>query len=119
MAKVRNIFLALVTLLGFCSCERDGLDVTLSLGPYGNPPEETRKVMLLYEAGFNSLSGDLAYNIRQLNEGYLPGKGRDEDVILVFTHLSKSRSDYATETSPVLYRLYSDHGTARSDTLRV
>ena len=115
MAKVRLILLSLLTLL-FCSCERDGLDLTLNIGPYG---PETRKVMLLYEAGFNSLSGDLAYNIRQLNEGYLPGKGRDEDVILVFSHLSKSRSDYATETSPVLYRLYSDHGTARSDTLRV
>ena len=57
MAKVRYIFLALVTLLGFCSCERDGLDFNLNVGPFGNVPEESRKVMLMYEAGFRPAAG--------------------------------------------------------------
>ena len=76
MAKVRYIFLALVTLLGFCSCERDGLDFTLNVGPYGNVPEANRKVMLLYESGFNSLGGYMTTNISDLQQGYLPGKAR-------------------------------------------
>ena len=118
MAKVRFILVALLTLL-FCSCERDGLDITLSLGPYGDPPEETRKVMLLYEAGFNSLSGDITYNIDQLKRGYLPGKGRNDDILLVFSHLTKTRRVYSDETAPVMVRLYSDHGETRADTLRV
>ena len=78
MAKVRYIFLALVTLLGFCSCERDGLDFNLNVGPFGNVPEESRKVMLMYEAGFNSLGGYMRTNIADLQEGYLPGKGRGQ-----------------------------------------
>ena len=115
MAKVRIILVSLLTML-FCSCERDGLDLTLSVGPYG---DETRKVMLMYEAGFNSLGGDIANNIAQLDEGYLPGKGRDENVLLVFSHVTKKYRDYTQETAPALMRLYSEHGKARSDTLKV
>ena len=115
MAKVRIILLSLLTLL-FCSCERDGLDLTLNIGPMG---EETRKVMLLYEAGFNSLGGDISNNISQLNDGYLPEKGRNEDVLLVFSHVTKKYRDYTVETAPALFRLYSERGKARSDTLRI
>ena len=114
MAKVRIIFLSLLTLL-FCSCERDGLDLTLSVGPYG---DETRKVMLLYEAGFNSLGGDIANNISQLKSGYLPEKGRNDDVLLVFSHVTRKYKDYTSETAPALFRLYGEHGKAWADTLR-
>ena len=115
MAKVRIIFLSLLTLL-FCSCERDGFDLTLSVGPYG---AETRKVMLLYESGFNSLGGDIANNIRNLKEGYLPGKDRNDDVLLVFSHVTKKYRDYAVETAPAMVRLYQEYGEARADTLQV
>ena len=113
MAKVRLILLSLLTLL-FCSCERDGLDLTLSVGPYG---EETRRVMLLYEAGFNSLSSDIQRNINVLKQGYLPEKGRNDDVVLVFSHLRAGA--YTQETAPVMVRLYSQHGEPCSDTLKV
>ena len=119
MAKVRYIFLALVTLLGFCSCERDGLDFTLNVGPFGESPEQTRKVMLLYEAGFNSLGGYMRTNISDLQEGYLPGKDWDDDVLLLFSHLTKSSRNYTSETAPAMIRLYSDHGKCRMDTLKV
>ena len=119
MAKVRYIFLALVTLLGFCSCERDGLDFTLNVGPYGNVPEANRKVMLLYESGFNSLGGYMRTNISDLQEGYLPGKDWDDDVLLLFSHLTKSSRNYTTETAPAMIRLYSDRGKCRMDTLKV
>ena len=73
MAKVRLILLSVLALL-FCSCERDGLNVTLSMGPFG---KETRQVLLLYEAGFNSLSNDIQNNLNVLQRGYLPGKNRE------------------------------------------
>ena len=119
MAKVRYIFLALVTLLGFCSCERDGLDFTLNVGPFGEQPEESRKVMLLYEAGFNSLGGYMTTNISDLQQGYLPGKERGDDVLLLFSHLTKSSRNYTSETAPAMVRLYSERGKFRADTLKV
>jgi hypothetical protein len=116
MAKVRLIFLSLLTLL-FCSCEQDGLDLTMTLGPYG---KETRQVLLLYEAGFNSLSSYIHQNINVLRKGYLPGKGRAEDVVLVFSHLTLyDRQAYTTETAPAMVRLYSEYGEPRADTLKV
>jgi hypothetical protein len=115
MAKVRLIFLSLLTLL-FCSCEQDGLDLTMTLGPYG---KESRQVLLLYGAGFNSLSSDIWSNIDEIKRGYLPGKSRNDDVVLVFSHLTKNnRRVYSSETAPVLVRLYNEHGEARADTLR-
>lgn len=115
MAKVRIIVVSILTLL-FCSCERDGMDVTLSVGPFG---DETRKVMLLYEAGFNSLGGEIRANIEALKSGYLPEKGRNDDVLLVFSHLPNGWRSYSTETAPSLVRLYSERGEARTDTLKV
>ena len=116
MAKVRLILVSLLTLL-FCSCERDGLDTTLTVGPFG---KETRQVLLLYEAGFNSLSADIHRNINVLKQGYLPEKGRNEDVVLVFSHQTLyNRRSYTEETSPVMVRLYSQHGEPCADTLKV
>ena len=115
MAKVRLILLSVLALL-FCSCERDGLNVTLSMGPFG---KETRQVLLLYEAGFNSLSNDINRNINVLRQGYLPEKGRNEDVVLVFSHQTPdNRRVYTQDTAPVIYRLYSEHGEPCADTLK-
>ena len=116
MKTLRFIFLSLLTLSLLCGCERDGLDLTLTVGPYGEP---VRKVLLLYEAGFNTLDNDIARNLLHLQEGYLPGKGKDDDVLLVMSHLTSSRRNFSLETAPVLVRMYDDHGTPRSDTLRV
>ena len=118
MTKVRLILLS-VLFLALAGCKRDGLDLTLDVGPYGDPPEETRKVMLLYEAGFNSLSADISGNISALRGGYLPGKERDDDVILVFSHLTRTRRVYSDETAPVIVRLYAEFGEPRADTLKV
>ena len=113
MAKVRIIFLSLLAAL-LCSCDRDGLDLTLSVGPYG---PQTRKVMLLYEAGFNSLSGDISANIETLKDGYLPGGGQRDDVLLILSHVTKVRRNYTQDTSPVLIRMYEHHGETVMDTL--
>lgn len=114
MRRLRIISL-LLFLLPFLSCERDGYDVSLNLGPYGKG--ETRRVMLLYEAGFNSISADIASNMATLKEGWLPGNGRNDNVVLALTHLKQK--GYSVETSPVMVRMYRSHGVVVTDTLKV
>ena len=115
MRKVRLILLS-VFLLALAACERDGVDINLSVGPYGS---ETRKVLLLYEAGFNTLDHFISGNLDQLRQGYLPGKDRNDDVLLVFSHLPASTGTYSVRTSPSLVRLYEEYGEACADTLKV
>ena len=98
------------------SCGKDWLDLTLSTGLIGSDPD--RKVMLLYEAGFNSLSGDISFNIETLRDGYLPGNAWDDDVLLVFSHLKGKSGGYLEETEPVLFRLYASRGATVVDTLK-
>ena len=45
--------------------------------------EDPRNVLLLYSAGFNSLSSYLSEDIEDLKSGWLPGKLRSDDVVLV------------------------------------
>lgn len=82
--------------------------------------EESRNVLLLYSAGFNSLSGYLEEDIRDLLSGELPSEGRIKDVLLVYSHLPVNKGAYATPSSPVLTRVYKDiYGNVASDTLVV
>lgn len=80
--------------------------------------EESRNLLILYSAGYNSLSGYLHEDIEELKSGWLPGNKRNDNVLLVYTHQLSKGSDYSTATSPYLIRLYSDQeGNAVSDTL--
>lgn len=77
----------------------------------GNPGErieneDNRKVMLLYIAGYNDLQSYLKKNIEDLEKGWIPKANRTNDILLVYSHLSKSRSDLTTPTQPTLIRLY-------------
>lgn len=82
--------------------------------------EECRNVLLLYAAGYNSLAGFLEKNIRDIQRGYLPGEGRDDDVLLVYSHLTVKNQNYQTPSSPVLFRIYMDsNGKSVRDTLMV
>ena len=79
--------------------------------------KETRRVLLFYECGFNSLYSYLSDNMDEdLVKGYLPGKGRNEDVVLVYSKIARN-SNYADVPS-YLRRLYADKdGSIVSDTL--
>lgn len=80
---------------------------------------EDRKVFLLYSAGFNSLSTFLIEDIQDLKTGYIPGSRRNDDVMLVYSHLTSKSGNYSTMTEPVLMRLYkSADGTVVTDTLK-
>lgn len=81
---------------------------------------DARKVMLLYSAGFNSISTYLADDIEDLCTGWLPKPQRSDDAILVYSHQPVAPKKYTEKTSPVLFRLYAaPDGSAVKDTLVV
>ena len=52
--------------------------------------KEVRNVLLLYSAGFNSLSKYLSEDITDLMNGDLPTDARSKDVLLVYSHVPKN-----------------------------
>ena len=84
------------------------------------PSQDHRKVLLLYSAGFNSISSYLKEDIEDLGKGWLPGRQRSNDIILVYSHQTATRGQYGTKTEPVLFRMHSlSDGTVIRDTLEV
>lgn len=80
--------------------------------------EETRNVLLLYSAGYNSLSSYLSEDIQDLMKGDLPSNGRMKDVLLVYSHLLSKNNIYSEPNPPVLMRVYrGEEGEVVSDTL--
>lgn len=72
--------------------------------------EETRNVLLLYSAGFNSLSYYLEEDIRDLMKGNIPSSSRMKDVLLVYSHLPVRKNAYSEPNPPVLMRIYKGYG---------
>ena len=82
------------------------------------PSSESRRVLLLYAAGYNNLSSYIRANIESLVTGYLPSDGRRENVLLVFSKLRAPGGGSSTPVRPSLVRLYRDAGgTPVADTL--
>jgi len=81
----------------------------------------TRKVLLVYSAGFNSLSGYLREDIQDLCEGsFIPGNRVSAPVLLVFSRQPVASGQYGTPTAPALFRIYRDiYGEVIRDTLHV
>jgi len=100
-------------LIGAISCRKD---------PGPEEPERYDRVMILASLGFNSLSGDLKLDIKDIlgeepNE-MLPLKGTG-DVLLILEH-TKSGSSYSNATSPIVYRIKRDSdGKTLMDTIMV
>ena len=124
---IKALVVTLLAAMAAVSCQPDWtneLEPTkgISSGNTGNrvPNEETRKVMLLYSAGFNSLSSYLKSDIEDLKNGWLPGNARPEDIVLIYSHFPSQGGGYSTPTSPTLVRLYRDNASnIISDTLVV
>lgn len=82
--------------------------------------KDSDHVLLLYSAGFNSLSSFLKGDFNDLKSGYVPGKEDGEDVLLVYMHQPESGGKYSVPTSPVLMRLFKDkNDKVVTDTLMV
>jgi len=111
------ILLVLVAVVGMIisSCERDfGFD-EIDQTPdsiYRNdrlPSAVSRRALILYSAGFNSLSSYLASDIEDFKTGYLPKKGRNENMVFIVSRLPEGDGKYSKPTSPVIIQLYKDN----------
>lgn len=103
--RLAFIAVAAIALVSGCDCSHQGPDKT----GYG-------KVMVMYSAGYNSLSTYLKEDIEDLKKGYVPDK-KSDDVLLLVSHLPLMTNNFSTPTSPVLVRLYKDRKAVVMDTL--
>ena len=128
---VRHMGIRIVGVLAACLCIfacspvwEDEFEIDYSR-PALNPGDrevvdDPRNVLLLYSAGYNSLTSYLTEDIEELKSGWLPGSQRDDDVVLVYSHFPASSGNYSVPTSPVLTHLYTRaDGETVADTLVV
>ncbi len=81
------------------------------------PTQEVRNVMIMYSAGFNSLSSPLTVDLEELENNFVPSASSRTDNILLVLSRRKIYDD-STPIAPVLYRIYKDReGTVIKDTL--
>lgn len=93
-------------------------DITQTGTPVSRPANlESRRVLLVTSCGFNSLSFDLKDDIDDMMKAVLPGKKRNDDVLLFYCH--HVSSTYDKPTHPVLVQAYREDGVAVRDTLKV
>ena len=88
--------------------------------------EETRSVMLLYSAGFNTLARYLDQNIRELDDGFIPErKSREDHILLVYSKLTARNEkgnlilEYDKPTKSALFRMYKVGDDVIKDTIKV
>jgi hypothetical protein len=115
--KIYRVLIAFICTVVVLSCEQDtfaGLEIEHS-GNISQKQEikrdynqEERNVLLLYSAGFNSISRFLTDDINDLVAGNLPSLDRMEDVLLVYSHHLAPNGGYNVPESPVLMRIYKD-----------
>lgn len=81
------------------------------------PSKEVRNVMIMYSAGFNSISNALSIDLDEMLYGFVPtASSRADNILLVFSR--RKIYDDSTPIAPVLYRIYKDgEGTVVRDTL--
>ena len=118
MNKIYRYLMMFACALAVLACEPSSLVGIETIGPSGNGDareenirdynEVSRNVLLLYSSGYNSLSQFLTDDIADLLNGELPGLGRMDDVLLIYSHVPSAKGVYSIPTSPVLTRVYKD-----------
>ena len=114
----------LLVVLGLSGCHDMDDPFFMNNGSYGGnqgnrvPVANERRVVLMYQAGYNSLSDCLRDDLNDVIEGWLPDGGKKDNVLLVYTHQPVRDGQYNVRTTPYLLRLSAgaDDG-ARIDTL--
>lgn len=131
MPTMRRLTYILIILTAAASCilsSCSDIDENFSIGHGGSRPESypergacavpKRHVLLLYSAGFNSLSSYLRDDIKDLLSGYVPHERMSENALLIYSHLPERDGNYAIPTAPVLYRVSRDEfDRVKCDTL--
>lgn len=120
------IFILAAQIFMFASCSKesihgDGFDHTTSANQGTSvrvPISEKRHVLVLYSAGYNSLSDYLQEDIKDLKNGWIPGSSRSSNILLVYSHFTTKKNSYSSPNSPTLTRLSTDmNGNLICDTL--
>ncbi|MBQ1693683.1 MAG: hypothetical protein II019_05450, partial [Bacteroidales bacterium] len=75
------------------------------------------RVMILYSAGCNELSGSLEKNVQELKVGFIPDK-KDKRALVVISHRSFGYKTYRPNTNSYVIRLYKGKNGIVSDTLK-
>ncbi len=106
--SIRTLIIALAVMLS-SGCGKPGPDIDWS---------KSRKVLLLYSAGYNSLRNYLLDDINDLKNGWLPEEKDGNEILLVYSHTTRRGGAYNTPTSPYLIKIYRDkEGKAVCDTI--
>lgn len=101
----RLIWTLLAVLLVATACSKDaGFEMGISGADSASRSSSergysmpSRRVMVMISAGYNSLSGYLSEDLKDLESGYIPeGTYFNADVLLVLARLPKSAGDYAS-----------------------
>ncbi|MBQ9475399.1 MAG: hypothetical protein IJU69_03995 [Bacteroidales bacterium] len=101
MKGLKAIIVLLAAVIFLDSCD------IYEFKPKGSREKKLDKVLILYQAGFNSLSGDLLGDIEELKQGDIPAQG-DDKVIVVVNHRTTAYRNYGIKTQPCVMRLYKD-----------
>lgn len=124
--KICILLLSACTALLLAACSKDSIHgdgfrtAGENIAEAGDrtPTPEQRHVLLLYSAGYNSISGYLSEDIQDLTKGWIPGSARQDNILLIYSHQPSIKNNYSTRTEPTLTRLYRDfNGKTVMDTL--
>lgn len=120
---VNNIWAALASLLmlSAVACDKTFDDMPGNKGttPVRNVTSEKAQVLVLYSAGFNSLSAALEDDVNDIKSGYLPLVGSMSKAVLVYSRRLSETGRYTDRTPSYLIRLSVDGwGKVVSDTLK-
>lgn len=120
---VNNIRTALASLLmlSAVACDKTFDDMPGNKGTASvrNVTSEKAQVLVLYSAGFNSLSAALEDDVNDIKSGYLPLVGSMSKAVLVYSRRLSETGKYTDRTPSYLIRLSVDGwGKVISDTLK-
>lgn len=120
---VNNIRTALASLLmlSVVACDKtfDDMPGNKGTAPVRNVTSEKAQVLVLYSAGFNSLSAALEDDVNDMKSGYLPLVGSMSKAVLVYSRRLSETGRYTDRTPSYLIRLSVDGwGKVISDTLK-
>lgn len=121
--QVNNIWAALASLLmlSAVACDKtfDDMPGNKGTAPVRDVTPEKAQVMILYSAGFNSLSAALEDDVNDIKSGYLPLVGSMSKAVLVYSRRLSETGRYTDRTPSYLIRLSVDGwGKVVSDTLK-
>lgn len=108
------IIATLVAVLASCSKESIHGDGFSHVANKTRPEVErvatpaNRSILILYSAGYNTLSSYLTSDIADLMKGWIPGSRKEENILLIYSHTTAQSGDYQTESEPTLIRARMD-----------